>query len=144
MNWEDVGVKNRYNQWMAALDIWRARYGITRWQAAAIVIENDASDMRHALCWMSGEWVDFGQMCVNENDPAVVPLKYPWRGLTPGIWICRDPDGRRHDLRVRILEGEGDYKGELMYLWREGTIPGSMAHGFPKSDLLIRTEYTEL
>lgn len=63
-------------------------------------------------------------------------LTYPWHDVKPGQYICYWPDNERKPLQVEILDGRGDYAGQLMYRWQPNTIPGRLMHEMPKCCLL--------
>jgi hypothetical protein len=62
---------------------------------------------------------------------------YPWADVKPGQYICHWPDGdNRNPLPVEILDGQGDFAGQLMYRWFPHTIPGRLMYNMPKCCLL--------
>lgn len=62
-------------------------------------------------------------------------LPYPWQGLTPGLYIT-ESDCR--DVSIEVIDGRGDFEGQLMFRWAPNTIPGRLLHELPKVCLLRR------
>lgn len=62
---------------------------------------------------------------------------YPWADVKAGRYICLWPDNDRKPLPVEIINGAGDYKGNLMYRWSKATIPGRLMYEMPKCCFLV-------
>ena len=55
---KNTGFDRRYEAFMADVDKWRNRHGITRKQAISILVENDPEDFRHLY-----QYMEFNEFC---------------------------------------------------------------------------------
>lgn len=61
---------------------------------------------------------------------------YPWTGIKAGSYMCYMEN--RVPMPVQILDGQGDFSGQLMFRWFSNTIPGRLMHEMPKNATLIQ------